>query len=113
MTNRRRWQVAAFCTLVVAVTPYVLIKVAWLAGSDFGMKPGSGVGVMGTPRFITGNIITIGMDVLAVVLGAALIQPWGRRVPAWLVFIVGGARNGIAGPNPSRAPVGQSSSACS
>ena len=106
MSKRRRWQLAAFWTLVVAVTPYVLIKIAWLAGSDFGMKPGTGVGEMGTSRFITGNIITIGMDVLAVVLGLALIQPWGRRVPAWSVFIVGGAATGLLAPILLGLPVG-------
>lgn len=106
MTIKRRWQTAAFGTLAVAVTPYLLIKVAWLAGSDFGMKPGSGLGYMDTTRFITGNIITTAMDLLAVVLGLALIQSWGRRVPAWLVFIVAGAATGLLAPILLGLPLG-------
>lgn len=98
MPIKRRWQVVAFCALVVSVAPYGLIKIAWLASSDFGMKPGMGMGEMGTPRFIIGNTITIAMDALSVVLGLALIQPWGRRIPAWSVVMVGGAATGLLAP---------------
>lgn len=92
--------------LVVSVAPYVLIKIAWLAGSDIGMKPGTGTDEMGTTRFVTGNIVTIGMDILSVVLGLALIQPWGWRIPAWSVFIVGGAATGLLAPILLGIPLG-------
>jgi hypothetical protein len=77
-----------------------------LAGSEFGMKAGSGVGEMDTPRIIIGNVITIAMDVLALALGLALIQPWGRRVPAWSGFIVGGAATGLLAPILVGLPLG-------
>ncbi|QCO97340.1 hypothetical protein FCN77_05920 [Arthrobacter sp. 24S4-2] len=61
---------------------------------------------MGTPRFLIGNTVTIAMDVLSVLLGLALIQPWGRRIPAWSVFIVGGAATGLLAPILIGIPVG-------
>jgi hypothetical protein len=103
---RQRWRIAAFWGVVVAVAPYVLVKIAWLAGSHFGMVPGTGVGEMNTPRFVIGNILTIGMDLVAVLLALALIKPWGAHVPAWTVFIVGGAATGLLAPIFIGVPVG-------
>ena len=40
------------------------------------------------------------------VLGLALIQPWGRRIPAWSVVIVGGAATGLLAPILLGLPLG-------
>ena len=56
------------------------------------------MGEMDTPRFVIGNILTTGMDLSAVVLALALIQPWGRRLPAWSVIVVAGAATGLLAP---------------
>ncbi|MEX1079855.1 MAG: hypothetical protein WED09_12205 [Homoserinimonas sp.] len=103
---RRRWRMVAFWGVIVSVAPYVLVKIAWLAGSDFGMLPGAGTGEMSTPRFVIGNTLTLGMDLMAVLLALALVKPWGRRVPAWLVFTVGGAATGLLAPILIGVPLG-------
>ena len=104
--SKQRWQFAAFWGVVASVAPYAVVKIAWLAGSQVGMRPGTGMGEMDTPRFVIGNILTTGMDLSAVVLALALIQPWGRRLPAWSVIVVAGAATGLLAPILIGVPLG-------
>jgi hypothetical protein len=103
---QRHWRMAVFWAVVLSVIPYLLVKVAWLSGSAFGMRPDTGLGQMGTPRFVIGNLISIGMELTAVVLALALIQRWGRRIPSWSHFVVGGAATGLLAPILLGVPLG-------
>lgn len=69
------------CTFaIVACTPYLSLKLAWLAGIRIGVDDDAmNDGVM---RALNG--LTFGMDALVVVVALALIRPWGRRLPAWV-----------------------------
>jgi hypothetical protein len=104
--TKRHWRMTALWTVIVAVIPYALVKTAWLAGSHFGMVPGTGAGEMNTPRFVIGNVLTIAMDMIAVLLALVLVRPWGKRVPAWMVFIVGGGATGLLAPILIGLPLG-------
>ncbi|NUS74161.1 MAG: hypothetical protein HOQ05_12245 [Corynebacteriales bacterium] len=104
--DEHRGRFLAFWIVVFSVVPYVALKCAWLAGSHIGMRSGSGVDEMGTPRFIVGNIITIGLDLLAILFAVALIRPWGQRVPGWFVFVLAGGATGLLAPILIGLPIG-------
>ncbi|MBO2459181.1 hypothetical protein J4709_16505 [Actinomadura sp. LCR2-06] len=57
---------------------YLLVKVVWVAASLLGRTPST----FTDGDWIVLNTVTVGMSVVGVVLGLALAQPWGRRVPA-------------------------------
>ncbi|BCJ47849.1 hypothetical protein GCM10010168_22080 [Actinoplanes ianthinogenes] len=54
------------------MTPYCVLKIVWTIGG-------------GPLRAI--NAVTVVMSGLAILLGLALAQPWGLRVPAWLMLL--------------------------
>ncbi|MGW6979222.1 hypothetical protein ACWGE1_07215 [Streptomyces sp. NPDC054932] len=69
----------------LALLPYLLIKVSWVAGSLMGVLPvGSG---FGKAQWVVLNTVTIGMAAIGIALGLALVRPWGMRIPgAAVVF---------------------------
>ncbi|QES52665.1 hypothetical protein DEJ50_25760 [Streptomyces venezuelae] len=71
---------------IAAAVPYLTLKTAWLAGSRIGIPEGS---VLREPGlfFTVANAATLLMDVALVVIVLALTQPWGRRIPAWLMAV--------------------------
>lgn len=71
--------------VIVACAPYLLLKCAWLAGNQVGIPQGS-VLLEGTAVLYAVNALTLVMDALVIVLALALIRPWGRRIPAWLLL---------------------------
>lgn len=101
----RRAQVVAFAAVVASVVPYVALKALWLAGSRIGMRPGS-PNEMLQARFVVGNIITIGLELLAVLLAWTIIRPWGQRIRFWLVFVVAGGATGLLAPILLGLPLG-------
>ncbi len=93
-----RMQRVSLVLVVASVVPYILLKLLWLGGSQVGMRPGSGVGEMGTPRMIIGNVLTVMLELVAVGLAFALAGNWGRRIPAWLIVGIAGAATGLLAP---------------
>jgi hypothetical protein len=72
---------------------YLAVKVVWVFGACFGAVPrefGSNL-----PEWIALNVITIGMAGFGVALGLALAQPWGKRLPAWMVLLFAWAASGF------------------
>lgn len=68
---------------VVAPIPYLCLKVAWVAGSRLGItEPGDLTG----STYRAANVASIGADLIACVVALALFQPFGRRLPGWLVL---------------------------
>jgi len=64
----------------LALTPYLLIKVSWVAGSLVGLLPvGAGFGVA---EWVVLNGATIGMAGIGITVALALGRPWGMRIPA-------------------------------
>ena len=99
-------RVVAFVLAVCSVLPYLVMKVLWLSGSRIGMRPGSGVGEMHDPRFVVGNLISVGFALTAIVFAVALLQPRRRLVPGWLIVILGGGAAGLLAPIALGLPIG-------
>ncbi|GAA6527889.1 hypothetical protein [Intrasporangium sp. DVR] len=73
---RRRLAVAT----VTVCLPYTLLKALWVSGVSVGA---SAEGFTDTTR--AANLVTGGMDLVAMILAIAFVAPWGRRLPAFLV----------------------------
>ncbi|MEU6946858.1 hypothetical protein ABZ957_16760 [Streptomyces sp. NPDC046316] len=82
---------------VLACLPYISLKIAWIAGSEIGIPAGS---VLLTNRGLmaTVNAVTVAMDAAVVVLVLLLTQPWGRRVPSWLLAFPMWVATGLIAP---------------
>ncbi|TDU91417.1 hypothetical protein EV138_5023 [Kribbella voronezhensis] len=93
----------AGCVTVAAMMPYLSIKIAWLLGSDIGVvQPG----LMRTAPFVVGNSITAAMELTGAALALALVHPWGRRLPAWMVLFPLWVAGGLLAPVMLAAPLG-------
>lgn len=80
----------------VAVTaPYLTLKIAWLAGSTIGMADPT---AFASSLYVVGNLATVGMDAMAILLALALTRPWGRRLPAGLVLLPAWLATGFLAP---------------
>ncbi|MBF6163027.1 hypothetical protein [Nocardia cyriacigeorgica] len=91
---------------IAALLPYLVLKVLWLSGSEIGMVPGSGPGHMQDTRMEIGNIITVVLTVIGVVVVLALTQPWGRRLPWWTLVVPAAAGTGALAPIALGLPIG-------
>lgn len=69
--------------VVVAVVPYLVLKVLWVAGVMVGVPESS-------PAYAgweAQNIVTGLLDLAAVAVAMMLTHRWGMRVPSWLVIV--------------------------
>lgn len=103
---RSRLPTVALGSAVVAVVPYITLKLMWLGGSTIGLKTDAGVSEIHGTRMVVGNEVTIVLEVLAVGLAAALTRPWGMRVPAWVIVVLGGGATGLLAPILLGMPLG-------
>jgi hypothetical protein len=85
-------------TAALAVGPYLLLKLAWLGGSTIGITGPAGTAEMTGSRFVVGNVITVGLMLVAVAFVVALTRPSARRVPGWLVLVLGAGATGLLVP---------------
>ena len=69
---------------VAGTLPYLTLKVAWLAGAQVGVRDPA---ALADPSITVLNAVTLGMDLVVIVLAMALTHRWGRRLPAWLVLL--------------------------
>ncbi|NYI99323.1 hypothetical protein HNR19_000022 [Nocardioides thalensis] len=96
--RQRAWICAA---TVAACLPYLLLKIAWIAGSDIGV---SQEGFDDTTR--TANVITAGLEVVAIAVALALVLPVGRRLPPLLVVLPAWVATGLLVPVGGGALIG-------
>jgi hypothetical protein len=68
---------------VVAVLPYLALKVLWVSGVMIGVPAGSPARAAG---FVGANIVTGGLDVVAILAALAFTHRWGRRLPPCLIL---------------------------
>ena len=76
-----RWSVArrvAGYSAALTMSLYLLVKVIWVTAALAGYGPPD----VGTAGWVGLNTVTVGMSAVGVVLGLALAQRWGRRLPA-------------------------------
>ncbi|MBV2153320.1 hypothetical protein [Kitasatospora sp. SUK 42] len=79
-------------TAVAATVPYLTLKLLWLTGHPVGAgDPGE------LDRLWLVNLLTFGMDAIAVALALAFVRPWGRRAPAGLVAFPMWVATGLLG----------------
>ena len=106
MTDRehnvqRRRRMIGYAT-IVAVAPYLVLKVLWLSGNMLGVPEHSpayrGWGAQ--------NAVTLCMDIAAVAIGLALTRDWGHRVPASLIIVPAWVATGFLAPAVVEVPVG-------
>lgn len=69
---------------VLGTLPYLLLKIAWLSGSTVGFTDTS---LADDGSLYVLNVVTAGMDFVAILVALAFTHAWGRRVPAWLVLV--------------------------
>ena len=76
----RRAQALAGLGGALAMVPYLLIKVSWVAGALLGVLPyDAGFSLGG---WVALNVATIVMAATGIALAVAIARPWGRRIPA-------------------------------
>lgn len=97
---------SALIVAVLAAVPYVVFKLLWLSGSTLGMTEEDAATEMGGTRFVIGNVITLVLMALAGIFALGLTRPWGRRVPAWLVLVLGAGATGLLAPILLGLPLG-------
>ncbi|MFD4657348.1 hypothetical protein ACFWP2_17185 [Kitasatospora sp. NPDC058444] len=90
--NEHVVRAGAAWTAVAATGPYLTLKLLWLTGHPVGADdPGA------MDRLWLVNLLTFGMDAIAVALALAFVRPWGRRAPAGLVAFPMWAATGLLG----------------
>ncbi|MFF3016700.1 hypothetical protein [Streptomyces sp. NPDC057939] len=63
----------------LALAPYLVIKVVWVAGALAGALPvGQGLGLA---EWVVLNTVTVVMAAIGIVMSLALVRPWGMRIP--------------------------------
>lgn len=90
----------------LSLLPYVGLKVLWLSGSDIGMVPGANTSHMQDARMEIGNIVTVGLAGVGVILVLALAQRWGERLPWWFLVLPAAAATGALAPIALGLPMG-------
>ncbi|MFD4701403.1 hypothetical protein [Streptomyces niveus] len=84
----------------VAITsclPYITLKILWIAGDRTGVPDGSTL-LDHRARMAVANGVSVVLDATVIVLALLLTQPWGRRVPAWLLVLPMWVAAGLLAP---------------
>ncbi|MFK0249364.1 hypothetical protein ACIQUM_32095 [Amycolatopsis azurea] len=68
---------------ILGTLPYLILKASWVTGGGLGLRDPS---LMNSDLVLFANLVTGGMDVVAVILALAFTYSWGRRIPAPLVL---------------------------
>jgi hypothetical protein len=103
---RVRIERVALGLVVIAVVPYIALKVSWLTGASIGVRNETVLAELHSTRMVVGNNLTIVLELMAVGLALALASDWRRRVPAWIVLGVGAGATGLLAPILLGLPVG-------
>ena len=103
---RVRIERVALRLVVIAVVPYIALKVSWLTGASIGVRNETVLAELHSTRMVVGNNLTIVLELMAVGLALALASDWRRRVPAWIVLGVGAGATGLLAPILLGLPVG-------
>lgn len=79
-----RTRLAICIAAVAACLPYAALKIAWIAGSDIGTADADAADLMHDTATVIGNVVTLGLELGAVAIVAALT--FVRRIPPLLVL---------------------------
>lgn len=87
---------------IAAILPYLLLKIAWIAGSTVGIVSASPVDAAVLQG---GNLVTAAMEVVAVLVILTFTRSWGLSVPPWLVLAPTWIGTGLLAPFVVTGPV--------
>ncbi|WP_051838046.1 hypothetical protein [Streptomyces sp. NRRL WC-3742] len=90
--DERAVRAGAAWTAVAATLPYLTLKTLWLLGVPVGADDAAQLDKLFVP-----NVLSFGMDAIAVALALSFVRPWGRRVPAGLVAFPMWVATGLLG----------------
>lgn len=90
----------------VAVLPYLTLKGLWLSGSSIGLTP-QAAAEMSSSRFVVGNAVTVGLELVALALAWSLTRPWATRMPPRLFAVLAAGASGLLAPVLIGMPLGQ------
>ncbi|MFE5847233.1 hypothetical protein ACFQ7N_37005 [Streptomyces niveus] len=82
---------------IASCLPYITLKILWIAGARTGVPDGSTL-LDHRARMAVANGVSVALDATVVVLALLLTQPWGRRVPAWLLVLPMWVAAGLLAP---------------
>ncbi|MEU7739702.1 hypothetical protein [Nonomuraea sp. NPDC049158] len=77
-------RITAAVVAMAAMLPYLTLKIFWLTGRPVGV---SDPAFMDDPAMVGLNVMTFGMDAVALLLALAFTTRQGMRLPAWLVLL--------------------------
>ncbi|WP_328316836.1 hypothetical protein [Streptomyces sp. NBC_00388] len=89
---------------ILSCGPYLALKTVWVAGGRTGIPDGSTL-LDHRGAMIAGNSGSVLLDSCVIVLALLLTQPWGRRVPAWLLILPMWVATGLLAPVMTGFPV--------
>jgi hypothetical protein len=102
----RRLRLAVGLAAIVACLPYATLKVVWLAGGSVGSATVRGAAELHDARHTVGNVATLAMVAVAVLLALALTHPRGQRLPPALVLLPVWLGTGLLAPIALGLPLG-------
>ncbi|WP_163506144.1 hypothetical protein [Fodinicola acaciae] len=97
--------VACYGTITAGI-PYVVLKVIWVLGIPVGMTGASHVAELLDRAHVVGNVVTIGLEVVAIALALAFTYAWGRSIPGPLVLVPIWVGTGLLAPIVLGVPTG-------
>jgi hypothetical protein len=104
--RRQRLRRVAAAVAIAACLPYAALKVAWLTGSSVGSATGPGAASLHDGRHTVGNVATLAMELVAVILAIALAHRRGEKLPAAVVLIPVWVGTGLLAPIALALPLG-------
>jgi hypothetical protein len=75
---------AAAWISAVCCLPYLFLKVVWTVGMPVGITDTS---VLDSSGWVAGNALMAVVELTGLLVVLALVRPWARRVPAWLLLL--------------------------
>lgn len=75
---------AAAWTAAVCCLPYLVLKVIWTLGTPVGLTDRS---LLHSSGWVSSNALMAVVQLAGLLLVLALVRPWGRRLPAWLLVV--------------------------
>ena len=102
----RRMRAAAAAAAIAACLPYAALKVAWLTGSSVGSATAAGAASLHDGRHSVGNVVTLAMELVAVMLALALSHRRGQTLSAAVVLIPVWVGTGLLAPIALGLPLG-------
>ena len=102
----RRLRTVAAVAAIASCLPYAALKVAWLTGSSVGSATAAGAASLHDGRHTAGNVATLAMELVAVMLALAFGHRRGQVLPAAIVLLPVWVGTGLLAPLALGLPLG-------